>query len=141
MTNSDNISKTITADINLLADEAIKDHGKMRNIITLLYDEDLMRRFTAAKALGEIAKRDPELMQRRWERIFRSFDDTMSCCGAAEALGEIARNLPAYRGKIALFLKVFKTTAVARGTYGVCAVYVKLRVPRSRILFKSWKFF
>ncbi len=108
MTRSDNIPETITADINMLADEAIKDHGKMRNIVKLLYDEDLMRRFTAAKALGEIAKREPELMQRRWERIFRSFDDTMSCWGAAEALGEIARNLPAYRGRIAIFMKVFK---------------------------------
>lgn len=124
MTSSDNISNTITADINSLADEAIKDHGKMRHIVTLLYDEDLTRRFTAAKALGEIARREPELMQRRWERIFRSFDDTMSCWGAAEALGEIARNLPAYRNKIALFLKIFKKDDCSCQGYiwGMCRI-------------------
>jgi hypothetical protein len=48
-------------------------------------------------------------MKQRWERIFGSFDDTMSCWGAAEALGEIAMNMPPQnRRRIALFIKVFK---------------------------------
>jgi len=108
MTNKDSAGKMESVDIQFLVDEAINEHGKIRNIVSLLYDEDLERRFIAVKALGEIAKREPDLMQRRWERIFRSFDDTMSCWGAAEALGEIARNMPGIRSKIALFLRVFK---------------------------------
>jgi hypothetical protein len=78
----------------LLVDEAIRHPAKIRHIVSILYDDDMTRRFAAAKALGEIARREPELMKQRWERIFRLFDDTMSCWGAAEALGEIARNMP-----------------------------------------------
>jgi hypothetical protein len=95
-------------DTTLLVDEAIKDHGKIRKIVSLLYDEDLTRRFTAAKALGALAHREPALLEQRWMRIFKAFDDTMSCWGAAEALGEIARNLPQQRRKIMLFLKNFR---------------------------------
>jgi hypothetical protein len=95
-------------DIHELAEQALQDHGKIRKIVALLYDEDMARRFAAAKALGEIAQREPELMERRWMRIFKSFDDTMSCWSAAEALGEIALNMPQQRGKIMLFLKGFR---------------------------------
>jgi HEAT repeat protein len=91
-----------------LIEQALQDHGKIRKIVALLYDEDMTLRFAAAKALGEIARREPELMERRWMRIFKSFDDTMSCWGVAEALGEIAMNMPQHRGKIMLFLKGFR---------------------------------
>jgi hypothetical protein len=89
-----------------LVEEALRDHGKLRHIVSLLYHEDMAERLRAALALGEITRRDPELMRQRWERIFRSFDDTMSCWGVAEALSEIARNLPKqHRGKLVLFLR------------------------------------
>jgi HEAT repeat protein len=116
--------KMESVDTHLLVDEAIKDHRKIRNIVSLLYDEDITRRFTAVKALGEIAKREPELMKQRWERIFRSFDDTMSCWGAAEALGEIARNMPRYRRKIVLFLRVFRKDDCSCQGYiwGMCRI-------------------
>ncbi len=92
-----------------LADEAIQNPSKIRQIVSLLYHDDMERRFIAVQALGEIARRDPALMSQRWERIFRSFDDTMSCWGAAEALGEIARNMPQQnRSRIVQFLKVFR---------------------------------
>lgn len=42
------------------------------------------------------------------EQDFYAFDDTMSCWGAAEALGEIGRNLPEMRSKIVLFLRKFE---------------------------------
>ncbi len=100
--------KKESVDITPLVDEAIKDHGKIRKIVSLLYDEDLGRRFTAAKALGALAVREPALLEQRWMRIFKAFDDTMSCWGAAEALGEIARNMPQQRRKIMLFLKNFR---------------------------------
>jgi hypothetical protein len=93
-------------DLNLLVEEAVKDQRKLRHIISLLYDEDMAHRFNAAKALGEVAKRKPELMKQKWLRIYRTFDDTMSCWGIAEALGEIARNLPQqHRRKIIPFLR------------------------------------
>lgn len=41
-------------------------------------------------------------------RIFYAFDDTMSCWGVAEGLGEIARNMPELRGKITLLLSKFQ---------------------------------
>ncbi len=89
-----------------LVEEALRDHGKLRHIVSLLYHENMAERLRAALALGEITRRDPELMKQRWERIFRSFDDTMSCWGVAEALSEIARNLPKQnRGKLVLFLR------------------------------------
>src|SRR5512143_1196397 len=92
-----------------LVDEALKDHRKLRNIVSLLYHEDMAQRLRAAQALGEITRRDPELMKQRWERIFRSFDDTMSCWGVAEALAEIARNMPKqHRGKLIHFLRGFR---------------------------------
>jgi HEAT repeat protein len=124
--------KMESVDTHVLVDEAIKDHRKIRNIVSLLYDEDITRRFTAVKALGEVAKREPELMKQRWERIFRSFDDTMSCWGAAEALGEIARNMPQYRRKIVLFLKVFKKDDCSCQGYiwGMCRI---CQVDRDRI--------
>ncbi len=64
-----------------LADDAIQNPAKVRHIVSLLYNDDMERRFCAVKALGEIARRDPALMSQKWERIFRSFDDTMSCRG------------------------------------------------------------
>ena len=92
-----------------LADEAIKYPSKIRQIVSLLYNDDMERRFVAVKALGAIAGREPELMSQRWERVFHSFDDTMSCWGAAEALGEIARNMPQQnRTRIIQFLRNFR---------------------------------
>jgi len=119
-------------DVNLMVDEAVKDHTKIRKIVSLLYDEDMTRRLTAARALGELAKREPELMQQRWERIFRSFDDTMSCWGAAEALGELARNMPHNRGRITLFMRVFRKDDCSCQGYiwGMCRV---CQVDRERI--------
>jgi hypothetical protein len=107
-----------------LVEGALKDHRRLRNIVSLLYDEDMARRFTAAKALGEVARRDPELMKQRWERIFRAFDDTMSCWGAAEALGEVARNLPEHRRKIVMFLRVFRKDECSCQGYiwGMCRI-------------------
>ena len=132
MTNSESIAKKVSVDTKSLVDEAIKDHGKLRYILSLLYDDDLTRRFAAVKALGEIAKREPELMQRRWERIFRSFDDTMSCWGAAEALGEIARNMPGFRSRISIFLKLFKRDDCSCQGYiwGMCRI---CQVERNKI--------
>jgi HEAT repeat protein len=119
-------------DINLMVDEAVKDHTKIRKIVSLLYDEDITRRFTAVKALGELARREPALMQQRWERIFRSFDDTMSCWGAAEALGELARNMPQHRGRIILFLRGFRKDECSCQGYiwGMCRI---CQVDRDRI--------
>ncbi len=96
-------------DAGRLAFEAIEHPAKIRQIIALLYNDDLERRFVAVKALGEIARCAPELMKQRWERIFHSFDDTMSCWGAAEAVGEIARNMPPEsRTRIVQFLRNFR---------------------------------
>jgi hypothetical protein len=119
-------------DITTLVDEVIKDHGKLRNLISLLYDEDMGRRLTAAKALGEVARIEPELMRQRWERIFRAFDDTMSCWGAAEALGEVGRNLPQQRSKIVLFLRGFRRDECSCQGYiwGMCRI---CQVDRDRI--------
>jgi HEAT repeat protein len=123
----------VSGDLNLLVEEVVKDHRKLRNIISLLYDEDMTRRFTAAKALGEVARREPELMKQRWERIFRAFDDTMSCWGAAEALAEVARNLPQQqRGKIIPFLRGFRKDECSCQGYiwGMCRI---CQVDRDRI--------
>lgn len=95
-------------DLSLLVDEVVKDNKKLRNVISLLYDSDMEKRFLGAKALGEIAKIRPELIKHRWGRIFYAFDDTMSCWGVAEGLGEIARNIPKLRGKIVLLLRKFQ---------------------------------
>lgn len=108
-----------------LVEEALKDHGKLRNIVSLLYHEDMAERLRAALALGEITRRDPELMQQRWQRIFRAFDDTMSCWGVAEALAEIARNMPKeHRGKLVNFLRGFKRDDCSCQGYiwGMCRI-------------------
>lgn len=91
-----------------MIDEAINDHKKFNRIISSLYSEDMERRFVAAKVLGGIARLKPEIIRQRWARIFYAFDDTMSCWGVAEALGEIARNLPEDRSKISLILRKFQ---------------------------------
>ena len=112
-------------DITVLIEEAIKDHRKLRNIMSLLYHEDMAERLRAALALGEITRRDPELMRQRWERIFRSFDDTMSCWGVAEALAEIARNMPEqHRGRLVNFLRGFKRDDCSCQGYiwGMCRI-------------------
>ncbi len=70
-------------------------------------------RLLGAKALGEIARIEPEIIRKRWNRIFYAFDDTMSCWGAAEALGEIGRNLPEMRSRIVLFLRKFEKDEVS----------------------------
>jgi len=95
-------------DLKSLVDGAIKNYQKLRRITSLLYDADIERRFIAAKALGEIARIKPEIIKKRWNRIFYAFDDTMSCWGVAEGLGEIGRNLPELRGRIVSLLKRFK---------------------------------
>lgn len=108
-----------------LVEEALKDHGKLRNIVSLLYHEDMAERLRAALALGEITRRDPELMLQRWQRIFRAFDDTMSCWGVAEALAEIARNMPKeHRGKLVNFLRGFKRDDCSCQGYiwGMCRI-------------------
>lgn len=46
-----------------------------------------------------------------WPRIFYAFDDTMSCWGAAEGLGEIGRNVPRLRDRIMLLLRKFQRDA------------------------------
>lgn len=95
-------------DLTALVNETISDHKKLKDIISLLYDEDMEQRFVAAKALGEIARIEPDIIKQRWDRIFYAFDDTMSCWGAAEGLGEIGRNIPEMRSKIVLFLRKFQ---------------------------------
>ncbi len=135
MAGTDRGSETVVPDSRVLAslvEEAIRDHGRLRNIISLLYDVDLAQRFCAAKALGEIARRAPELMKQKWERIFRAFDDTMSCWGAAEALGEVARNLPQHRSRIVLFLRGFRKDECSCQGYiwGMCRI---CQVERERI--------
>ena len=96
-----------------LVDEALRDHQKIKRIISLLYDQDMEKRLLGAKALGEIARIEPEVIKKRWNRIFYAFDDTMSCWGAAEALGEIGRNLPEMRSRIILFLRKFEKDEVS----------------------------
>ncbi len=80
---------------------------RIRDIIAGLYGVDMQKRFEAALALGQLAKDDPEAVIRVWKRIFYAFDDTMSCWGAAEGLGEIARNMPGMRTKILALLRKF----------------------------------
>lgn len=112
-------------DFTTLVDETLKDHKKLRHIVSLLYHEDMAERLRAALALGEITRRDPELMKQRWERIFRTFDDTMSCWGVAEALSEIARNMPnENRGKLVNFLRGFKRDDCSCQGYiwGMCRI-------------------
>lgn len=96
-----------------LVDGAIRDHRNLKKLISLLYDSDIRNRLLGAKAIGEIAKRSPEIIKKRWNRIFYAFDDTMSCWGAAEALGEIGRNLPEMRSRIVLFLRKFEKDEIS----------------------------
>ncbi len=99
----------VSLDAGQLADEAIKYPPKIRRIVSLLYNDDMELRFVAVRALGAIAGREPEIMNQRWERIFHSFDDTMSCWGAAEAIGEVARNMPQpNRLRLVQFLRNFR---------------------------------
>jgi len=112
-------------DFASLVEEALKDHSKLRHIVSLLYSEDMAQRFKAAQALGEITRRDPELMRQRSDRIFRAFDDTMSCWGVAEAMAEIARNLPKqHRSKLLLFLRRLKRDDCSCQGYiwGMCRI-------------------
>jgi hypothetical protein len=112
-------------DADRLAQEAIAHPQKIRQIVALLYNDDMERRFVAVKALGGITRRSPQLMKQRWERIFHSFDDTMSCWGAAEAVGEIARNMPPEnRTKVVQFLRNFRRDDCSCMGYlwGMCRV-------------------
>lgn len=79
----------------------------IRDIVAGLYGVDMQKRFDAALALGRLARDDPDTVMRVWNRIFYAFDDTMSCWGAAEGLGEIARNMPPMRTKILTLLRKF----------------------------------
>lgn len=90
-----------------LVDDVLRDHRKLKRVISFLYDADMRNRLLGALTIGEIAKKSPEIIKKRWNRIFYAFDDTMSCWGAAEALGEIGRNIPEMRSKIVLFLRKF----------------------------------
>ena len=65
---------TDVPDFTSLIEEVLKDHGKLRNIVSHLYNEDMAQRFKAAQALGEITRCAPELMRQRSDRIFRAFD-------------------------------------------------------------------
>lgn len=95
--------------------EAAPSDGKttprkqLRQIIGGLYGVDMQKRFESAQALGLIARDDPDSIEKTWNRIFYAFDDTMSCWGVAEGLGEIARNLPRLRSRILTLLRKFQT--------------------------------
>jgi hypothetical protein len=86
------------------------DHSRkrLRELISGLYDPEMQERFASARALGAFAKENSTLVKQVWNRIFYAFDDTMSCWGVAEGLGEIARNLPEMRGKILALLRKFQ---------------------------------
>ena len=94
--------------------EAAPSDGKatprkqLRQIIGGLYGVDMQKRFESAQALGLIARDDPDTIEKTWNRIFYAFDDTMSCWGVAEGLGEIARNLPRLRSRILTLLRKFQ---------------------------------
>ncbi len=96
------------SEIDHLVASCLDNPKCLKTVVTLLYDLEMSNRLMAAKVLGEIARVRPDLIRKRWQRIFYAFDDTMSCWGAAEALGEIGRNLPDLRGKIILLLKKFE---------------------------------
>ncbi|MEK6672811.1 MAG: DVU0298 family protein [Nitrospirota bacterium] len=92
--------------LDLTVEQAIHDRKKLRSLVSLLYDIDVRKRFFAAKALGEIARTNPEIINQIWRRISSAFDDTMSCWGVAEGLGEIARNQPEFRDRIVSLLRM-----------------------------------
>lgn len=115
---------TESREIALLVEEAIKDRSRVRKIISLLYNADMEVRFLGAKALGEVAKARPEFIRQVWGRILNATDDTMSCWGVAEGLGEIARNMPDLRGKILLRFKKFeKDESTCQGfVWAICRI-------------------
>lgn len=84
------------------------DIKKARQLIAGLYDADMGRRFASARALGEFAGAHPDLIKKVWNRVFYAFDDTMSCWGVAEGLGEVARNVAGMRIKILRLLRKFE---------------------------------
>lgn len=98
------VKTTVNGKTNTSASE-IK---KLRQIISGLYSADITKRFLSAKALGAFACENPAVVGQVWPRIFYAFDDTMSCWGASEGLGEIARSVPELRSKILLLLRKFQ---------------------------------
>lgn len=94
-------------------DQANKERIRLRHLIAGLYDADMNRRLQAAQKLGIFAKENPDAIKQSWGRIFYAFDDTMSCWGASEGLGEIARNLPDLRSKILQLLRKFQNDDVS----------------------------
>ncbi len=88
----------------LIIEEVMRDHSRLRKVIFLFYDSEMEKRFIGAKTLNEAERRMPDV-KRRWSRIFYVFDDIMSCWGAAEALGEIGRNINEMRSRIVIFLR------------------------------------
>lgn len=84
------------------------DREQLRRLFAGLYSSDMEDRFKAACRLGQLARDDSNAVVRVWNRIYHAFDDTMSCWGVAEALGEIARNLPDKRSKIVALLRKFR---------------------------------
>lgn len=99
--------ETLLSLTGALVQDVLQDHRKLKQVFALLYDMDMEKRFCAAKALGELAERSPDLIAQKWRRIYDACDDTMSCWGVAEALGEIARALPEVRGRIVMRLGKF----------------------------------
>ncbi|MDD1749696.1 MAG: hypothetical protein LUO89_07450 [Methanothrix sp.] len=104
--------------------ESAKESVRVRELIAGLYSPDMEKRFEAARKLGRLARDDSEAVIRVWSRIFHAFDDTMSCWGVAEALGEIARNLPGHRSKILALLRKFSSDeASCQGfVWAVCRI-------------------
>lgn len=94
--------------LGALVEEATASKKGLKRLVSLLYNEDMQNRLTAAKALGEMARVQKDFVRRVWPRIFYAFDDTMSCWGVAEGLGEIARNSPELRLSIFQLLKKFR---------------------------------
>jgi hypothetical protein len=111
-------------DTDLLVAESIEDRKRFKTIVSLLYEVEMDNRLCAAMALGKIARIKPDIIKNRWNRIFYAFDDTMSCWGAAEALGEIGRNMPELRGKILLLLRKFEKDDVSCQGYiwAICRI-------------------
>jgi hypothetical protein len=102
------------------------DHSrkKLRELISGLYDPEMSKRFETATRLGVFARENPALVRQMWNRIFYAFDDTMSCWGVSEGLGEIARNLPDMRSKILALLRKFQSDeASCQGfVWAVCRI-------------------
>lgn len=99
--------------LGLIAQEIVSDPRKLRKVVALLYESDMSSRFLGARLFGEIARIKPELIRNKWRRIFYAFDDTMSCWGVTEGLGEVARNVPELRSRILLLLRKFREDEVS----------------------------